>query len=149
MVEKPRADYWADLDAAIEAERNLHGQKPLKDKERRPEVKKTKVSRSDPDSDYRVRDGKPKGFFSLDHRTVHGKLAIITDAHVTPANVHDSIVYLSRLDRQQTHFGFRPGTVQASTLLPLSRHSGEMSRVSAFAITCFSSRAPRRPSPRA
>lgn len=46
MVEKSRADYLADLDAAIEAERKLHGQKPLKDKERRPEVTTTKVTRS-------------------------------------------------------------------------------------------------------
>ncbi len=56
-----------------------------------------------------VRDGKPKGLFSLDHRTVNGKLAIITDTYVTPANVHDSNVYLSRLDRQQTRFGFDVG----------------------------------------
>ncbi len=40
---------------------------------------------------------------------VDGKLAITTDTHVTPANVHDSIVYLSRLDRQQTRFGFDVG----------------------------------------
>ena len=32
--------------------------------------KETKVSRTDPDSGYMVRDGKPKGFFYLDHRTV-------------------------------------------------------------------------------
>lgn len=105
MVSKSRADYWADLDRAIEVERALHGQKPLKEKERQSEVKETKVSRTDPDSGYMVRDGKPKGFFYLDHRTVDGKLAIITDTHVTPANVHDSIVYLGRLDRQQQRFG--------------------------------------------
>ncbi|MGO8048442.1 hypothetical protein ACC713_37270, partial [Rhizobium johnstonii] len=60
---------------------------------------------------YMVRDGKPKGFFYLDHRTVDGKLAIITDTHVTPANVHDSIVYLHRLDRQRERFGFEDGAV--------------------------------------
>ena len=49
-----------------------------------------------------VRDGKPKGFFYLDQRTVDGQLGIITDTHLTPANVHDSIVYLERLDRQRT-----------------------------------------------
>ncbi|SDJ06223.1 hypothetical protein SAMN05216338_103810 [Bradyrhizobium sp. Rc2d] len=27
-----------------------------------------------------VREGKPKGFFYLDHRTVDGKLGIITDS---------------------------------------------------------------------
>ena len=46
-----------------------------------------------------VRDGKPKGFFYLDHRTVDGKLGIITDSYVTPASIHDSIAYLGRLDR--------------------------------------------------
>ncbi|MBD9456055.1 IS5/IS1182 family transposase, partial [Rhizobium sp. RHZ02] len=39
------------------------------------------------------------------------KLAIITDTHVTPANVHDSIVYLDRLDRQRERFGFEVGAV--------------------------------------
>ncbi len=35
MIEKSRADYWAALDRAIEAERALHGQKPLKEKSTR------------------------------------------------------------------------------------------------------------------
>ena len=46
------------------------------------------------------------GFFYLDHRTVDGRLGIITDTYATPANVHDSIVYLGRLDRQRQRFGF-------------------------------------------
>lgn len=104
MVSKSRSDYWADLDAAINAERKLHGQKPLKETER--EVKQTKVSRSDPEADYMVRDGKPQGFFYLDHCTVDGRHAIITDTYATPANVHDSIVYLGRLDRQRRRFDF-------------------------------------------
>src|SRR5690606_25913853 len=91
---------------AIEAERAMHGQKPLKEKEREPVVKETKVSRTDPDAGYMVREGKPKGFFYLDHRTVDGRHAIITDTHVTPASVHDSIAYLERLDRQRARFGF-------------------------------------------
>lgn len=73
--------------------------------------KETKVSRTDPDAGYMVRDGKPKGFFYLDHRTVDAAHAIITDTHATPANVHDSIVYLSRLDRQVERFGFQVGAV--------------------------------------
>ena len=105
LLQKSRADYWADLDRAIAADRQAHGQKPLKEKERAPREKETKVSRTDPDAGYMVRDGKPKGFFYLDHRTVDGRLAIITDIHVPPANVHDSIVYLDRLDRQRTRFG--------------------------------------------
>ena len=103
---KPQ-EYLAALEAAITEDRAEHGKKPLKDKpEAEPETKEIKVSRTDKDSGYMVRDGKPKGFFYLDHRTVDGRHAIITDTHVTPANVHDSVPYLGRLDRQRERFGF-------------------------------------------
>jgi transposase len=110
VVAKSRADYWEALDAAIDDERAAHGQKRLKEKERKPPEKETKVSRTDPDSGYMVREGKPKGFFYLDHRTVDAAHAIITDTHAT-AIVHDSTVYLSRLDRQVQRFGFDVGAV--------------------------------------
>jgi Transposase DDE domain len=35
-----------------------------------------------------------------------GSSISITDTHVTPANVHDSVPYLGRLDRQRERFGF-------------------------------------------
>jgi hypothetical protein len=109
MIEKSRSVSWADLDRAIDTERALQCQKPLMEKDREPDVKEIQVSRSDPDNGYMVRDGKPKGFFFLDHRTVDGKHAIITDAHATPADVHGSIVYLERLDRQRQRFGLNVG----------------------------------------
>ena len=88
-------------------DRAAHGKAPLKEQPAtEPETKEIKVSRTDPESGYMVRDGKPKGFFYLDHRTVDGRHAIITDTHVTPANVHDSVPYLGRLDRQRERFGF-------------------------------------------
>lgn len=111
IVARSRADYWQALDAAIEDDRAEHDKKPLKDKPREPVRKETKVSRTDPESGYMVRDGKPKGFFYLDHRTVDGRLGIITDTHATPANVHDSIVYLGRLDRQRQRFDLDVGAV--------------------------------------
>lgn len=104
LVAKSRAAYWDDLDAAITEDRAAHGKKPLKAKDRVPVIKETKVSRTDKDAGYMVRDGKPKGFFYLDHRTVDATHNIITDSHVTPANVHDSIPYLARLDRQRARF---------------------------------------------
>lgn len=70
------------------------------------EEKEVKVSKTDPDSGYMIRDGKPEGFFYLDHRTVDTKYNVITDVHVTAGNVHDSVPYLSRLDRQRERFGF-------------------------------------------
>lgn len=42
-----------------------------------------------------------------------GKYNIVTDVHVTPGNVHDSIPYTERLERQMTCFGFQ---VQAVAL---------------------------------
>jgi transposase len=104
LVAKSRADYLDALDRAIEADRAAHGKAPLRPEPHEPPVKETKISRTDPDAGYMVRDGKPKGFFYLDHRTVDGRYAIITDSHVTPANVHDSIPYLGRLDRQRSRF---------------------------------------------
>jgi transposase len=106
LVAKSRADYWDALDAAVAEDRAAHGKTPLKPKAREPDIKETKVSRTDPDAGYMVRDGKPKGFFYLDHRTVDGRFGIITDTYTTPANVHDSIPYLARLDRQRARFGF-------------------------------------------
>src|SRR5947199_4353050 len=106
VVAKSRADYWDALDAAIEQDRTEHGKKALPEKEHRPAEKETKLSRTDPDAGYMVREGKPKGFFYLDHRTVDRRHAIITDTHATPATVHDSVPYLWRLDRQRERFGF-------------------------------------------
>lgn len=110
VIAQSRADYWEALDAAIDDDRAAHGKKPLKAKARRPVEKESKVSRTDPEAGYMVRDGKPKGFFYLDHRTVDAAHAIITDTHTT-AVVHDSTVYLSRLDRQIERFDFHVGAV--------------------------------------
>lgn len=106
---KPQ-EYLAALDQAVTEDRAAHGKGPLKDKPEEPaceaETRQIKVSRTDKDSGYMVRDGKPKGFFYLDHRTVDGRHAIITDTYATPATVHDSVPYLGRLDRQRERFGF-------------------------------------------
>jgi transposase len=105
-VEVKPVEYLQQLEAAIEEDRAAHGKRELKASTAEPATKEIKVSRTDRESGYMVRDGKPKGFFYLDHRTVDGRHAIITDTHVTPANVHDSIPYLGRLDRQRERFGF-------------------------------------------
>ncbi|WP_299378713.1 IS1182 family transposase [uncultured Kiloniella sp.] len=111
VIGKSRADYLDALDEAIDTDRAAHGKKPLKSKDREVITKKTKVSRTDKDAGYMVREGKPKGFFYLDHRTVDGAHAIITDSHVTAGNVHDSIPYLSRLDHQCKRFDLDVKTV--------------------------------------
>lgn len=69
-------------------------------------MKLVRKSTTDPESGFMSRPGKPEGFFYLDHRTVDGKCNIITDSHVTPGNVHDSMPYVERLEIQQQKFGF-------------------------------------------
>ena len=100
-----------------------HGKKPLPPRDETPETKEIKVSTTDPDSGYMVREGKPKGFFYLDHRSVDGICGIIADSFVTPPpprNVHDSQPYLSRLDRQRKRFGFNvePAGLDAAYFTP-------------------------------
>jgi hypothetical protein len=105
-VEVKPQEYLAQLEQAIEEDRAEHGKRELKATTSVPETKEIKQSRTDKDAGYMVREGKPKGFFYLDHRTVDAKHAIITDTHATPATVHDSVPYLRRLDRQRERFGF-------------------------------------------
>ncbi len=106
QIVKATREYVDALEDAIGKDRQAHGKKPLKAKEEVPETREVKSSTTDPDSGYMVRDGKPKGFFYLDHRTTCGMHNLITDTHVTAGNVHDSIPYLERLDRQRQRFGF-------------------------------------------
>ncbi|WP_308633820.1 IS1182 family transposase [Paenibacillus silvisoli] len=106
QVKQNTRDYLDELNAAVETDRKAQGKKPLKPREEVNEDKEVKVSTTDPDSGYMVREGKPEGFFYLDHRTVDVKYNLITDVFVTAGNVHDSVPYLSRLDRQRERFGF-------------------------------------------
>ncbi len=71
------------------------------------ETKEIRKSTTDPDCGFMSRDNKQEMFCYLDHRTTDMKFNIITDAYVTPGNVHDSVPYLSRLDRQIDRFGFK------------------------------------------
>lgn len=111
VVAKSRADYLDALEAAVASERQERGHKPLPPKEPAPDTKETRISRTDADSGYMMREGKPEGFFYLDHRTVDSAHNIITDTHATPGNVNDSTVYLGRLDRQMARFDLNVGAV--------------------------------------
>jgi hypothetical protein len=53
-----------------------------------------------------VREGKPEGFFYLDHRTVESKHNFIKGHIRQSGNVHDAKPYLARLKWQKERFGF-------------------------------------------
>ncbi len=119
-------EYIKELNAAINEDRAKHGKKPLKFDEtpKKPDdeddenyfdddtpTKTIKKSTTDPDSGFMHRNGKPQGFFYLDHRTVDSKCNIITDTFVTPGNVNDVKPYRERLEYQIEKFGFKVETV--------------------------------------
>lgn len=106
-VEVGTREYIEELNKAIEEDREKHGKKPLKEKEEVKETKEIRVSTTDPECGFMSRDNKQEMFCYLDHRTTDMKFNIITDAFVTAGNVHDSVPYLSRLDRQIERFGFK------------------------------------------
>ncbi len=72
--------YLSELDEAVEEDRRSHGKKPLKPQPSSTPVKRIKESTTDPECGFMYREGKPKGFYYLDHRTVDGKFNIITDS---------------------------------------------------------------------
>lgn len=113
VVSKNTKAYMEDLERSIEEDRTDHGKKPLSKKEPSPDSdkKEIKESKTDPDSGFMHRDGKPQGFFYLDHRTTDNKHNMITDVYVTPANIYDSLVYLERLDFQRKRFRFNVSEV--------------------------------------
>ncbi|WP_423229840.1 IS1182 family transposase [Desnuesiella massiliensis] len=99
-------DYLNDLDDAVNKSREDHGQTPLKKKLPDKIEKNRKVSTTDPDSGFMTRDGKPKGFFYLEHRTVDGRYNIILDSYVTPGNINDDEPYVDRVDTIIDKFKF-------------------------------------------
>lgn len=113
-VTKSTKRYIDELNEDVAKDREKHGKKPLKDKDDDDDVPPTKTikqSKTDPESGFMHRDGKPKGFFYLDHRTVDSKANIITDVYVTPGNVNDVEPYIERLNVQKEKFGFEVETV--------------------------------------
>lgn len=58
-----RAPTFGRISTGPLTDRAAHSKPPMQPRPRQPEVKKTKVSRADPDCGYIVRDGKPRGFF--------------------------------------------------------------------------------------
>ena len=100
-------DYVRTLDNAIAKDRIAHKKRELKKApNNKISAKQIKKSTTDPQSGYMHRDGKPKGFFYLDHRTVDSRANIITDVYVTPGNINDVDPYIERLKTQIKKFGF-------------------------------------------
>lgn len=113
LVAQNTRHYMEELEQAIEEDRRSHNKKSLPPKGPLsvPPQKEIRKSKTDPDSGFMTREGKPRGFYYLDHRTTDDKHNLITDVHVTPASIYDSLVYMERLDYQVDKFGFKVSAV--------------------------------------
>ena len=83
------------------------------------------------------REGKPEGFIYLDHRTVDFKYNIITDVHITAGNVHDSVPFQNRLERQKTRFGFEVEAVAPDAGYLTSALCHGLSKTGIFGVTGY------------
>ncbi|MGC4379468.1 IS1182 family transposase, partial [Fictibacillus sp. Mic-4] len=88
VVRVEAKSYQKQLELEINADREAHGKKefPLQDKE---ETKEVKVSKTDPDSGYYVKDEREK-LFAYSVHTASDSKGFILGTKVTGANVHDS-----------------------------------------------------------
>ena len=90
--------YQAQLELEINQDRQNHGKKPFPPKEKE-EAKEIKVSKTDPDSGYYVKDEREKMFAYSFHTACDAK-GFVLATKVTGANIHDSQVLLVKLLEQ-------------------------------------------------
>lgn len=113
-VKKDAKKYKKELETEINIERRKLGKEAFEDTDDDDDTpnggvsKLAKISTTDPESGFMHREGKPQGFFYLDHRTVDGKHNIIVDSFITPGNVHDSVPYIDRMERIKNELGLTP-----------------------------------------
>ena len=105
ITEAPGA-YWERLDQYEEiAQEELAQKTGRRQKKRTKQVKRDRrhphrrVSRTDPESGYLNRPGKPKGMHYLSHQTVDTDHGIILDLTVTSGDVSDAAPYLDQIER--------------------------------------------------
>ncbi len=107
VVKERTKDCIAELNQAIARDRAAHQKKPLRVRKEVTEEREVKASLANPKRGYMYWEGKPEGFYYLDHRTVDAKYNFITDVHIAAGNVHDTGPYMGRLERQIERFGFQ------------------------------------------
>ena len=101
--------YQEQLDAEIEADREVHGKKPLKKKSdddtpSDPARQKTVTeSTTDPDSGV-FQKGEHRKCFAYEAHTVCDRRGYVLETEVTPGNVHDSVAFDTVFERLVEHY---------------------------------------------
>lgn len=120
--------YWERLDAYEErgleeleqktGRRRKQRTKQIQKDKRRP---KKQVSRTDPESGYLKRPGKPRGMHYLSHQTLDTDHGIVLDVAVTPGDSSDAAPYLDQLQRiHSTVHPIQAATADAAYDFPLA-----------------------------
>ena len=106
VIRKEARSYEKELQEEIKRDRQEHGKKPLKEKEKEPEMITQKISTTDPDSGW-FHKGEHKQVFAYAANTCCDKNNYILDFEVTAGNVHDSVSFwhLYRRLRQNRKYG--------------------------------------------
>ncbi|SEB61034.1 IS1182 family transposase [Paenibacillus sp. GP183] len=112
VVEKKPTEYLKELEQEarrIESEWDNDPNKKKGGRKRKeePSEKEVTQSKTDPEAGLLSRPNKPKGFHYLAHTSIDVKHGIITDIHVTPANINDHEPFTARLREQQHKFNLR------------------------------------------
>lgn len=111
VVEKKPSEYFKDLEQEarrIESELNKDPNKKKRGKNPKESPKKEVTqSKTDPEAGLLSRTNKPKGYHYLAHTTIDTKHGIITDIHVTAANINDHEPFTSRLKVQKEKFNLQ------------------------------------------
>jgi transposase len=109
VVEKKPSEYFKELEQEarrIESEQDHDPNKKKRGRKPKEERTEKEVTRSKTDGEAGLlnRANKPKGFHYLAHATFDAKHGIITDIHVTPANINEHEPFTARLREQKDKF---------------------------------------------
>lgn len=106
VIRKEARSYEKELQEEIKRDRQEHGKKPLKEKEKEPEMITQKISTTDPDSGW-FHKGEHKQVFAYAANTCCDKNNYVLDFKVTAGNVHDRVSFwhLYRRLRQNWKYG--------------------------------------------
>ena len=144
LIEAPEEPgiYWERLDKYEEqaldelnaktGQRRKHRTKQLNKFQRHPQKQ---VSKTDPDSGYLKRPGKPSGMYYLSHQTVDTDHGIILDVAVTAGNSSDAAPYLEQIERVQRKVHIRAATADSAYDFPLAHQMLQEQGISYYVST--------------
>jgi len=103
MIAETARVYDEQLREEINADREAHGKKPLKEREEKPKVKEVPVSNTDLDCGI-FRKGEHKVEFAYESHTACDARGFVLGYEVTAGNVHDSVAFDPLYDQVTARF---------------------------------------------